>query len=309
MRVQRDGPATAVVAAIPGPPVRGSEDQALRLCLLNGFELTSGSRRIEVPTSAQRVVAFLALQERSRLRAFVAGALWPDTTEANALASLRSALWRLHRLGVSVVHASTDHIELDRRVTVDLRVTTAAAHAILSSARDPEAGDVDLLAREGVLLPDWYDDWVVAARERVQQLGLHALERLSHRLTTAKRFAEAIDVALAAVAAEPLRESANRALIGAYLAEGNAVSAIRQFETYRRLVAEELVVGHRRARVQDRDDRLCHRIPFMRETCMLGVRPSRRRHRGVTARTRACRADDPEPATRSSPRRRRGGPR
>ena len=239
MSVRYAGPATTIPRATPV----GAGDQTLRLCLLNGFELTSGSRRIEVPTSVQRVVAFLALQDHSRLRAFVAGALWPDTTEVNALASLRSALWRLHRLGVGVVLASADHIELDRRILVDLRGATAAAHAILGSSRDPAPGDLDLLACGAVLLPDWYDDWVVAARELIQQLSLHALERLSQRLADERRYAEAVEVALAAVAAEPLRESANRVLIGAYLAEGNAVSAIRQFETYRRLVAEELQIA------------------------------------------------------------------
>jgi DNA-binding SARP family transcriptional activator len=43
-----------------------------------------------------------------------------------------------------------------------------------------------------------------------------------------------------AVAAEPLRESAHRELIRAYLAEGNPGEALRQYELYRRLLAEEL---------------------------------------------------------------------
>jgi DNA-binding SARP family transcriptional activator len=44
------------------------------------------------------------------------------------------------------------------------------------------------------------------------------------------------------VAVEPLRESAHRALIGAHLAEGNRVEALRQLARLRHLLREELGV-------------------------------------------------------------------
>jgi DNA-binding SARP family transcriptional activator len=42
------------------------------------------------------------------------------------------------------------------------------------------------------------------------------------------------------VAAEPLRESAHRALIRIHLAEGNPAEAIRQYRLYRRLAFDGL---------------------------------------------------------------------
>ena len=45
---------------------------------------------------------------------------------------------------------------------------------------------------------------------------------------------------MAAVLAEPLRESAQRALVSAYLAEGNCWEALRQYEAYKRLLHREL---------------------------------------------------------------------
>ena len=86
------------------------------------------------------------------------------------------------------------------------------------------------------LLPGWCDDWVLYERERLRQRTLHALESLSRRLAEAGRAADAVDAALLAVAAEPLRESAQRALIEAHLAEGNRAEALRTYETYRRLL-------------------------------------------------------------------------
>ena len=77
-------------------------------------------------------------------------------------------------------------------------------------------------------------------RERLRQLRIHALEALSVRLRDQGRFAEAIDAALSAVAAEPLRESAQITLIESYLAEGNVSEAARQSESYRVLLDVEL---------------------------------------------------------------------
>jgi DNA-binding SARP family transcriptional activator len=84
---------------------------------------------------------------------------------------------------------------------------------------------------------------VLLERERFRQLRLHALERLCDRLTAQGRFAEATEAGLAAVAGEPLRESAHRALIRAYLAEGNPGEAVGQYERLRALLRDELGVS------------------------------------------------------------------
>jgi DNA-binding SARP family transcriptional activator len=101
-----------------------------------------------------------------------------------------------------------------------------------------DADAVDELAND--LLPDWDEDWLQDERERLRQLRVHALEALCIRLRTGGRDAEAVCAGQAAVAAEPLRESAQRQLITAHLAEGNVSEARRQFEIYRRLLWENL---------------------------------------------------------------------
>jgi DNA-binding SARP family transcriptional activator len=69
---------------------------------------------------------------------------------------------------------------------------------------------------------------------------LSALDALCDRLTRAGRHREALEVGHAAVGAEPLRESAHRALVRVHLAEGNAAEAIRQYRVFRQLVTEQL---------------------------------------------------------------------
>ena len=100
--------------------------------------------------------------------------------------------------------------------------------------------DVRLVVESGELLPDWYDDWVMIERERLRQLRLHALEIVCRRLAAMRLFGPAVDAGLAAVLDEPLRESAQRALIEAHLAEGNRSEAIRQYNSYRERLYTEL---------------------------------------------------------------------
>jgi DNA-binding SARP family transcriptional activator len=90
------------------------------------------------------------------------------------------------------------------------------------------------------LLPGWYDDWVIFERERFRQLRLHALEAMARRWSGQGRHAEAVDAAQAAIAVEPLRESAHRVLIEVHLDEGNPSEARRQFELYAAVVRREL---------------------------------------------------------------------
>jgi DNA-binding SARP family transcriptional activator len=79
--------------------------------------------------------------------------------------------------------------------------------------------------------------------ERFRQLRLNALESLCAVLIANGRAREAVVAGLAAVAGEPLRESAHDVLIQAHLAAGNVGEARRQFRVYRQLLREQLGVS------------------------------------------------------------------
>jgi len=212
----------------------------LRLSLLNGFRLTHDDTLVALPHGAERLLAYLALTGR-RARPHVAGTLWPDVREEQALASLRSALWRLGRLCQGVVTATPESVDISSQLVVDARRFRDVARSLIEHR--PLAGTdqhafVDLMRME--LLPGWYDDWVLVERERLRQLGLHALEAVAAQLLKQGAYAPALEAALAAIAAEPLRESAHRAAARIHLAEGNVVEARRQYEACRQIMRMEL---------------------------------------------------------------------
>jgi DNA-binding SARP family transcriptional activator len=201
------------------------------LMLLDGFRLAHGGQTISVPLSAQRVLVCVALRDLPVLRSFVAGSLWEDTGEERAHANLRSALWRLGCCGPDLVTPSGRHLALADSVSVDFRDAERFARTVLEDPAAPAScRGLRLLASD--LLPDWYDEWVVLERERYRQLRLRALETLSERCLTAGRADAALEAGFAAVTADPLRESAHRAVIRVHIAEGNACEAIRQYELF-----------------------------------------------------------------------------
>lgn len=218
---------------------------SFRLGLLGGFSLLAGSRAIDVAASGQRLIALLALRDRPAARLYVAGTLWPDYPTARSLADLRTTLWRLNQSGDPIVDVTHSCLGLGDHIDVDVRRLVAFTQRLHAPAAEP--ADIDLDAVElaelcGELLPDWYEEWLVDERERLRQIRLHALERLSVLLSRAGRHSDAIQAALAAIRLEPLRETAHRTLIEAHLAEGNWSEARRQFRRCERLLKEELGV-------------------------------------------------------------------
>jgi DNA-binding SARP family transcriptional activator len=213
----------------------------IRLRLLQGFSLSRGGAPVDVSMGEQRLLAFLAVNDRPLARSYVASTLWRDSSEKHAQGNLRSAIWRLQKGGANLVEASRTRVRIGEAISVDVHdVSSLAARMIGPGSTQVDPAGVDEAALCGELLPGWYDEWVVVERERMRQLQLHALEALCSRLLGSGDYPRAVQVGLAATAAEPLRESAHRLLIQVHLAEGNVAEAVRQYELYRGLLATEL---------------------------------------------------------------------
>jgi DNA-binding SARP family transcriptional activator len=213
----------------------------ISLNLLGGFGLRVGARAVDVPASAQRVLALLGVRG-GMSRGRIAGTLWPEVAEERAMASLRTCLWRIQQIDRGVIAASPTNVELADELSVDIRELTAAARLVLHDGVDHLSPWWSSARFHGELLPDWSEDWLVIDRERLRQLRLHALERLAERLTAQGRYGLALEAALAAVRADSLRETAHRAAILVHLAEGNLGEALRQFQQCRDILLEEFGV-------------------------------------------------------------------
>jgi DNA-binding SARP family transcriptional activator len=204
----------------------------------------------------------------------VTTALWVDVSADRGGASLRSTIWRTPAPDDRpLILATGTHVSLAPEVSVDFQLALSWASSMVCAAgrghgaagigdstysldqgadhgADLDGAVADFTASRwwneptpalyGDLLPEWDEDWVVLDRERFRQLRLHALEAQCERLSAAGRYGEALELGLAAVEAEPLRESARRAVVRVHLREGNAVEALRAYAVYERLLEAEL---------------------------------------------------------------------
>ncbi|MGD9749794.1 MAG: BTAD domain-containing putative transcriptional regulator [Acidimicrobiia bacterium] len=231
---------TAATALQTGSQAAPAATPSIRL--LGGFEVVTSGIALVLPQSSQRLLVYLALAGRAQNRAVIAGSLWPDKSDERAAANLRSALWRLTHYdsrtvappheGVVLVDARGSMLSLAAPVEVDFRELERAGWALVRGEQDLDGIDPWRPSLYQELLPGWYDDWVLVERERLAQLRLHFLEALARNLRGVQRAAEALDVALRLVAADPLRERSRIVLVETYLAEGNRAAAVRQVEQY-----------------------------------------------------------------------------
>jgi DNA-binding SARP family transcriptional activator len=197
----------------------------------------------EVPTGSQRLLAFVALHPARLERGYVAGMLWPTGGDVRAIGNLRSALWRLRTSGIDVIGADKHTLVLAPRARVDVHAVAAWAGRLISGEARPDDLDLAAVPAEACrLFPGWRDDWAVLERERLRQRVLHAMEALSVQLARQGRHTEAVAAGRRAVDEQPLRESAQRALVAAHLERGDRAAAQAAYADFADLVRRTLGV-------------------------------------------------------------------
>ncbi len=221
----------------------------LRLQLLGDWLLTAADgasetvEQIELPAGPQHLIAVLALNGRCA-RTHAAATLWPDCTDDVAAARLRAVLWRLRHRHVGVpqlLEIGETSLALTGEVVVDVHTFRSSAELLIRDLDCDDAEDAAVaVLHSSELLPGWYDDWVLAARERLQYLRLGALDALATRRRRQRRTHEALQAARAAISIEPLHESAHRTIVQTPLDNGDVVEAIKHDQRFQAMLDREL---------------------------------------------------------------------
>lgn len=186
--------------------------------------------RLSLP--ARRLLAYLALRGGQVSRQRAVDELWPDLLEEAGRANLRRALWQLPR---AWTECAGEEILLQADCDLPL-ARIAIARAIAGELLGFD--DIDLLSAD--ILPGWHEEWVIADQAAFHLIRVQALEAACRSFTRVNQFALAVHAGAAAVAAEPLRESAAEALIDAHLGQGNRFEAVQCFRTLAARLNEEL---------------------------------------------------------------------
>ncbi|WP_229848444.1 AfsR/SARP family transcriptional regulator, partial [Kitasatospora griseola] len=162
-----------------------------------------------------------------------------------AAANLRSALCQGRTAGsATVIDSIGQRLRLSPTVCVDLHERWEWARLIIGGLNElPYSCDELIDGLRPELLPGWPEEWLTLDRERWDLMRLHALESLAQQFQAAQWYVPALQTALAAIAIDPIRETAHRRVIEIHIAEGNPASAIKRYRDYQDFLRRELNVA------------------------------------------------------------------
>ena len=188
----------------------------------------------------QSLLAFLVLHAGApQARRHVAFLLWPDASEAQARTNLRKLIHQLRQTLPSVdgfLDSSGSFIQWrpDSPITSDVSEFKLAV--------DQGLFDKAVALYTGDLLPQCYDDWILAERERIKQIYLVALEQLARQKESAGDFPSALNHIHRLLQNDPLREETYRYIMRLHAQNGDRAAVLHTFQNCTTALKRELGV-------------------------------------------------------------------
>ena len=201
------------------------------------------------------LLAYLAFyHHRSHPRELLIDLFWPDDALESGRHSLRLALSSLrHQLETpgsaagTVLLADRNTVQLNpEAVTTDVAQFEAALQAAAQAQSPLETVRWLSAAMElyrGPLLSGSYESWVLPQQLRLEDEYVQAVLRLVEVQRAGGQLQQALQTAVRAVGADPLREELHLGLMGVLVAAGQVGAAQQQYARFERLCLERLGEG------------------------------------------------------------------
>jgi DNA-binding SARP family transcriptional activator len=198
-------------------------------------------------SKGKALLCYLSVTGKEHSRSALAGLLWTDIPETNARANLRKTLSRIKpHLGPHLtITRETIAFNPDAPHWLDVTDFEAGVKPGSDFIRLQEAVSLyqgDFL--ESFYLPDapLFDEWVLSQRAWLRGAVLNGFQALVTHFTHEGEYETAISHARRLLNIEPWHEGAHRELMGLLALSGQRSAALMQYETCRRILAEDLGV-------------------------------------------------------------------
>ena len=219
--------------------------RTLRLHVLGPFEgQWSDGEVVEVASKKiQGLLGYLAAEGgRGHSRERLATLLWSETGDERARHNLRQALSKIRRQLGPVIKSTGETVELERSFC-DSDIAEFETRLPRSDIANMEAcldlyrGDLleSLSLREAP-----YDEWLLAARRRLNQLACELIHRLATAYTENDQLDDAVAVLRRRLSMDAACEPAHRDLMKILARQGRRSDALRQYESCVEALAREL---------------------------------------------------------------------
>ncbi len=229
----------------------------LSVSLLGGFSVVLDGRLITSFESnkVRALLAYLVTEaDRPHSRDKLSALLWPDMPDQAARSNLRYALSNL-RKAIGDAYASQPFLCISKQ-TVQLNLDGNLDADVLTFSRQLGQSPLGLSNLEeamrmyqGDFLDGFYiggdsafEEWVVLKREQLRRQALETLHHLAQAYQENGDLANALSASWRRVDLEPWSEESHRDLMLLLGLSGRRAAALSQYETCRRVLAEELNV-------------------------------------------------------------------
>ena len=194
--------------------------------------------------SVEWLRALLVLRSgRAVSRSWLAGMLWPESTEDQALHNLRRDLMDLRR----ALGSESSRIISPTKSTLALDLTGAFSDVAEFDAAIDKGNEESLVRavtlHVGLLLEGCYAEWITIERERRSAACLQALEKLAEESGARGEHLKTLDYLRRAEVLDPLRDSTQRRIMTALAASGDRACALLTYRRFRDLLYAEMGVA------------------------------------------------------------------
>ena len=192
------------------------------------------------------LIYYIAAQGGQATREKLLTFFWPDHERSAAQPILRTMIHDLRKQLGECFQADDQSIGLSSNTFIDVQDFSTTINSPssdlqkLTEALNLYKGDF----LEGFSLTDspQFDDWAASERERYQLMAMNGWANLSQRHEVKRDYPTALESIRRALAFNPLQEDLQRVLMRLLYLNGDRAGVIRQYESLRKLLDEEMGV-------------------------------------------------------------------
>jgi DNA-binding SARP family transcriptional activator len=225
----------------------------LLIQLLGNFRVRCDD--VLVNFNSQRLQDFLVYlllhRGASQNRHQLAYLFWPESSDAQAQTNLRNIIYLLRKEFAAVddfLTTDSQHVlwNPDRAISLDVDQFELLAELANQIENSPDLESLELILESAVglysgdLVPSCYADWIIPHRNKIYQLYISLLERLSSVKERRSKHRESVDIAHRLLKLEPLREANYRNLIRLYSIVGDRAAMVCTYHDCVRTLRHEL---------------------------------------------------------------------
>ena len=231
----------------------------LRVSLFGKFEVSYSNGLIEDLNGkkVQELLCYLFLnRERPHSREKLASLLWSENcTTSQSKAYLRKTLWQLQSalsaheelvdyelviVGPHWVELNTSDIWLDVDVFERTYETVKGIPGTELADQNVRMLQEAIELRKGDLLENWYQDWCLFERERIQNIYLFMLDKMMEYCESCGRCEMGVGYGNLSLCIDPARERTHRHLMRLHTFAGDRIRALRQYQQCEVTLRDEL---------------------------------------------------------------------